>query len=131
MPKGMSVPVRVAPHGGAEVIEGPSVIGQNIILALLPAGSLNPFTQNIAPEEDLIFEIRDVRTGGLYSMHVREFFNEMERLGYARLFPGGKGLAIQPSTLGNEGDMIVTVRYVNLETNANEKLEFPISGGER
>jgi hypothetical protein len=27
--------------------------------------------------------------------------------------------------------MLITVRYVNLETNKNEKLQFPVSGGER
>lgn len=131
MPKGMLVPIRVGPNGGAAMHEGSTVIGQNVILALIPAGSLHPFHQDITPEEDLIFEIRDMRTGGLYVTHVREFFREMEQLGYARLFPGGKGLSVEPSPSGSEGDMIVTVRYVNLETNENEKLQFPVSGGER
>jgi hypothetical protein len=131
MPKGLRVPIAVGPNGGARVIEGPTVIGQNIILGLIPAGSLNPFQQNIAPEEDLIFEIRDMRTGGLYVSHVREFFAELERQGYARLFPGGRGLSIEPSSKSEGGDMLITVRYVNLETNKNEKLQFPVSGGER
>jgi hypothetical protein len=127
----MQVPIRVAPNGGAAMHEGPTVIGQNVILGLIPAGSLHPFHQNITPEEDLIFEIRDVRTGGLYVSHVREFFREMDQLGFARLFPGGKGLSIEPSSSVDGGDMMITVRYVNLETNKNEKVQFPVSVGER
>jgi hypothetical protein len=131
MPKGMQIPVGVGPNGGALMQEGSVVIGQNIVLAVLPASSLHPFHQNIAPEEELIFEIRDMRTGGLYVSHVREFFKEMEQHGYARLFPGSKGLSVEPSPGGKEGEMIITIRYTNLETNKNEKVQFPISGGER
>jgi len=128
MPRGMKVPVSVGPHGGSVPIEGSIVINQNVILGLTPAGSLHPFHQDITPDENFIFEIRDVKTGGLYTTHVRKFFSEMETMGYARLFPGSRGLSIQDS--GNPGEMVVTVRYVNLETNSEEKLEFPIRGGE-
>jgi hypothetical protein len=133
MPKGMAVPIAVSHDGGAMLLDGPVVIGQNVVLALIPAGSLHPFHQNITPDEDLIFEIKDMRSGGLYVTHVYEFFAEMERQGYARLFPGGRGIVVEPSSArnANSGDMIVTIRYVNLETNKNEQVRFPISAGEK
>ena len=130
MPKGMRVPIEAGPHGGAVMLEGPAVINQNVILGLIPAGSLHPFEQEITPDEEFIFEIHDMKTAGLYSMHVRKFFSELEILGHARLFPGSKGLAIRPSGPGEEGDFIVTVRFVNLEMNSEEKLEFPVKGAE-
>lgn len=126
MPKGIKYPIKVSPSGGAVTVEGTPVIDQNVLLALRPAGSLHPWNQKLTPDEDLIFDIKDNRSGGLYSMHVREFFQEMERNGYARLLPGRNGLSIVHSRDG--GDMIVRVNYVNLETGDTESYEFQISG---
>lgn len=131
MPKGMRIPIKVGPHGGADVFEGPDVIAQNIAVGLTPAGSLHPFHQNIAPDEDLIYEIRDEKSGGLFTIHAKQLFEELERIGHARLFPGGRGLTIRPSGPGEEGDMIVEVRYINLEMNTAQKIDIPMKSAER
>ena len=124
---GIKFPVRVGAYGGAETIEGYSVVDQNILLAIKPAGSLHPWNQRLTPDEDLIFDIRDNRSGGLYSMHVRQFFSEMERAGYAKLLPGTRGLRIEDS--GNDGEMVVVISYINLERNKEMTFKVPLSGG--
>lgn len=127
MPKGMRVPIKVADNGGSMMLDGPATIGQNVILAVKPAGSLHPWNQHITPEENLVFDLNDERTGGLYTMQVRQFFSEMESRGFARLYPGRKGLRIVPSGR-DRGDMIVMINYVNLETGKASQLSFPIGG---
>ena len=128
MLKGISIPFNVNPAGGAVTIEGPAIINQNIILALRPASSLHPWHQDIAPEETFIFDIRDNQTGGLYTMHVRSFFDQMERAGYARLLPGTKGLSVIQAD-DNSGDMTVRVNFINLETGRESGFEFPLTRG--
>lgn len=126
MPKGMKLPVAVTPSGGAQTIEGTIVIDQNIILAVRPAGSLHPWNQKLAPSEEMIFDIKDNKSGGIFTMHVREFFHEMERRGYARLLPGMHGFRI--SLPEGNGDMIAYIKYENLETGKTEGFSIPIAG---
>lgn len=129
MAKGMRAPIEVGDNGGARMLEGASVVQQNIILALIPAGSLNPWTQDIAPKESLTFDPNDETTGGLYVQHVRNFFAEMERQGFARLLPGRDGVRIITGENNAQGNMDVIIRYVNLETGKEENLAFPLSSG--
>lgn len=129
MAKGLRAPIEVSDAGGAIVIEGASVVQQNIILALIPASSLNPWTQDIAPKETLTFNLNDERTGGLYVQHVRQFFAEMERQGFARLYPGQKGVRIIPGENQAQGNMDVIINYKNLETGKDENLRFPLPSG--
>jgi len=127
MPRGMKFPIKVSPSGGAVTVDGTAVVDQNIILAIRPAGSLHPWNQELAPDEALIFDIRDNKTGGLYTMHIREFFQEMERRGYARLRPGKHGIAIlEPED--DSGDMVASINYENLETGKVEGIQIPITG---
>jgi len=124
--KGMKFPIGVNPSGGALTIEGTATIGQNIILAVRPAGSLHPWNQKLTPEEDLIFDIKDSTTGNVLTMHIREFFRELEHRGHARLLPGRQGLSIRNK---DESNTDIFVRYVNLETGETEEFSIPISGG--
>jgi len=129
MPRGMKYPVAVSPTGGAATVEGPFAIHQNVILALQPAGSLHPWNQKIVPDEDIVFDILDLNTGNSYTMHVREFFAEMERRGYARLLPGDRGLKVfSPERPG--GEMMVGVQFENLESGKVEGFRYPIPGGQ-
>ena len=59
-------------------------------------------------------------------MHVREFFQEMERRGYARILPGHQGLRlIVPE---NGAEIVVAIQYENLETGKTEGFQIPIAG---
>ena len=126
MLRGMKFPVSVSVSGGSNVVKGIKVIDQNVILAIKPASSLHPWNQNLAPDEDIVFDIKDNYTGNLYTMHIREFFQEMERQGYARLLPGRRGLRVDSSS--NNGEMIVNIQYENLESGEIEGMQVPISG---
>ena len=126
MLKGISIPISVAPHGGANVIEGQRVVGQNVILGVKPASSLHPWNQKLAPDEALIFDIHDMKSGGVYAMTVRRFFEEMERHGYAKLLPGTQGIQISESK--DNGEMKVFIKYNNLEAGKLEGFSFPVQG---
>lgn len=112
MHKGMSIPTEVGPNGGSIPLEGSRVIGQNVILALIPASSQHPFTQDISPDEDFIFRVKDERSGSIYATHVRKFFDEMERNGYARLLPGNNGIRLEENQLG---EVYININYINME----------------
>lgn len=126
MLKGLAIPIAVTPSGGANVIEGSRVVGQNVVLGVKPASSLHPWNQNLAPDEALIFDIQDMKSGGVYAMTVRRFFEEMERHGYARLLPGTQGINVVPSK--DNGEMTVYIRYNNLEAGKLEGFSFPVEG---
>lgn len=126
MLKGMMVPFSIGPHGGANAIEGQRVVGQNVVIGVKPASSLHPWNQNLAPDEALIFDIRDMKSGGIYAMTVRKFFQEMERHGYAKLLPGNHGISILSSK--DEGEMKVCIRYNNLEAGKLEGFSFLVQG---
>jgi len=120
MLKGLSIPISVGPHGGANTIEGSRVVGQNVILGVKPASSRHPWNKNLAPDETIIFDIQDSKTGSIYSLTVRKFFEEMERHGYAKLLPGSKGI----SFVSSGGEMKVYIRYNNLEAGKIESFSF-------
>jgi len=123
MLRGLRVPCRVSPYGSAQVVEGPSVVGQNIVLAVLPSSNRNPWSQNLAPEEELIFDINDDKmVGGLLVRHIRDTFSIMERRGYAKLLPGSRGIFFQ--SRGSEA--FVFIRYVNLEKDKVESIRIPV-----
>lgn len=124
MLKGLAIPISVGPHGGSNTIEGSRVVGQNVILGVKPASSMNPWNRNLAPDENIIFDIQDSKTGSIYSLTVRKFFEEMERHGYAKLLPGSNGISFVPSG----GEMKVYIRYNNLEAGKIESFSFPIRG---
>lgn len=126
MLKGVKFPVRVTPLGGAETIEGSSVIDQNVLLAVIPSGTLHPWMQNLTPDEEIIFDIKDNRTGGLYSMTVRSYFEEMERKGYAKLLSGNRGIYIREAAPNEDGDMVVVINYINLESGRKEQSNIPL-----
>jgi hypothetical protein len=123
MLRGLQVPLQVSPYGSAKVVEGPSVVGQNIILAVMPSGNRNPWSQNLSPDESLVFDIADdMVVGGSLSRHIREVLDQMERRGYAKLLPGNRGVRVK--SRGSE--MFVFVRYINLENDKTETIRIPV-----
>lgn len=128
MLKDIKIPCDVSSDGAAIYVEGSNVVDQNIIIAVTPAGSLHPWNQNLTPDEDMIFEIKDLKAGGQYSVHVREFFVEMERQGYARLLEGENGIKILEA---EDGNLVIMIRYINLESGRIENVKFDrrVGGG--
>jgi len=130
MAKGLMVPMRVTPRGGADTIEDHATLHQTIALALIPAGSLNPWHQRLTPPEDIVFSMRDATNAGLIISHAEEFFAELERLGRAKLVPGS-GLKIEDPGPGDESqnEMVLLVNYIDLEYGTQRELRLPITGG--
>jgi hypothetical protein len=111
MPKGIKQPVKISTTGGLNTIEGSEILRQNIIQACRPASSENPWSQNITPQEDMIFDIADELGNGKYISHVYQVFEEYERLGMAKL-PSSNALRI---VRNKDGETEVHLRYIDLE----------------
>ena|SRR4030042_309234 len=127
--KGMKFPIGVSPSGGSEKVQSSGVVGQNVIIALIPASSRHPWNQTLAPPEDFIFEIKDMVAGNLYTSHVRDFFEVQEELGYARLYPGEQGIHIRPIENSPSGELEVMIHYEDLESGKAKSMSFPLSTG--
>jgi hypothetical protein len=96
----------------------------------MPAGSLHPWHQELTPPEDTIFSIRDAQSAGLIVSHAEEFFEELQRLGRARLAPG-ESIRIADPGPGDESqnEMVLIINYIDLEYGTPRELRLPILGG--
>lgn len=130
MAKGIQVPFATTPRGGAMTVKDSNALKQIIALALIPAGSLNPWHQELTPSEDTVFSLRDAQNAGLIITHAEDFFAELQRLGRARLVPGS-GLRIEDPGPGDESqnEMVLIVNYIDLEHGTPTELRLPIMGG--
>lgn len=126
MATGIAFPAKVNPRGGAVTKEGKDLVRQNIILALLPANTMNPWDQNIALKENLIFDIKDDITGGLVFAHIHRVFDEMKRQNIAMLPMDGRGIRIEDN--GKEGELEIVIEYIDIEDNQSREIRFD-SGG--
>jgi hypothetical protein len=128
MIKGMKFPITVGPNGGAEYVQAARAIRQNIILSILPASSRHPWNQNLAPDENIIFDINDHIDVNQISNHIVDVFDEMEKLGRAKLLNGRKGILFEDND-DNSGDLTVVINYQDLEHGSSEILKRNIIGG--
>lgn len=123
MLRGMKVPLKVTPYGGADAIEGPSVVAQNIFVAITPSSNRNPWLQNITTDESITFDIADDRSvGGLLVTRIKEIFDRFAQRGYAKLLPGSQGLRYK--VYGSQA--FVFIRYMNLENDKTETVRVPV-----
>lgn len=126
MAKGIRLPVRVGPRGGMEVMEGPEIIRQNIMLGVRPASSLNPWNQQLTPREETIFDINDNVSGTMFESHVYDLFDDLERVGLATIRRGrGNGILIDATDREREqGNLTAVIRYTDLEEMKSREIRF-------
>ena len=118
MATGIKQPVEISTTGGMNTIEGSDLLRQNISFAVRPASSQNPWSQKITPREDVIFDIADNLTNGSYVSHVYQIFEELQRLGVAKLPSSG---AIR-NVKNKNGETSVSIRYIDLEDSQERSL---------
>lgn len=119
MAKGIKLPIQISSTGGSVAIESVKMLRQNILYAIRPASSAHPWSQNITPKEDMIFDIADNQTASLYTSHIYKVFKEFEKLGLAKL-PPSNGVRIVKN---NDGETEIEISYIDLEDNKTRKLK--------
>lgn len=120
MAKGIKMPVEISSTGGLITIEGGDLLYQNILYAVRPASSQHPWAQKITPREDMIFDIADNMTRSTYTSHVYQVFDELQRLGIAKL-PAASPLSVVNN---EEGETDLDINYIDLEDSRMRTLKI-------
>jgi hypothetical protein len=123
MAKGLTLPFHVNPRGGIHMTEGPELLRQNILLGVQPATSRHPWNQNLAPREDLIFDIADSAVAGELSAHIYDLFEELKRLNMATLPKTADAMKVRIGQF-NSGDVDIIITYIDLEDNKSREVRF-------
>jgi hypothetical protein len=123
MAKGLLMPFQTTPRGGLQLVEGPELLRQNILLGVRPASSRNPWNYNLAPRETLIFDIADSIVGGELTAHIYDLFDDLKKLNMAML-PRRSDAVRVGIGIPNSGDYEVTITYVDLEDNKSREVRF-------
>ncbi|MGD9749374.1 MAG: hypothetical protein AB7W59_00100 [Acidimicrobiia bacterium] len=111
MPRGLALPVRVAPWGGVALIEGDDNDHKIISLALGSDDSENAFQQDIGLGEAMIFDVSDPQLRGRIVAKIRNIFRRFEVQKRYRLL--GETMRWQP---GEPGELVLEFKYINLES---------------
>jgi len=120
--KGLSVPVRADATGQLVFDDGEDQLKKIIMLNLADGTSDNPF-QDLGVGTGSIFAVTDSRR----VTYIRERINRL----FARLKAEGRAqLASTPefSVLAGSGELVVDVRYLNLETEMDGELKLAFGG---
>jgi len=126
MSKGLTLPFQTNVKGDLLLTEGPDLLRQNIMTALIPASSAHPWNQKLTPREDIIFDIADSKITGEMIAHIYDYFDELRKLNLAML--SHKSDAIKVTALvENSGDVELSITYVDLEDQRSR--EIRIKGG--
>lgn len=112
MPRGLALPVRVAPWGGVLLIEGDDNDSKIISLALGSDDNENAFQQDIGLGESMIFDVDDPQLRGRVVAKIRNIFRRFEAQKRYRML--GETLRWLPGA--QQGEMILEFKYINLES---------------
>jgi hypothetical protein len=117
MPRGLKVPVGVAPHGGAALVDGDTNDAKIIKIALGSDESENAFQQDISLDVGMVFSLNDPTLRARILRRVYKIFDE---------FRVQKRFKLKKETMKwseNEANQELTLefKYVNLESD-EEKL---------
>lgn len=111
MPRGLALPVRVAPWGGVLLIEGDDNDHKIIALALGSDDNENAFQQDIGLGESMIFDVNDPQLRGRIVAKIRAIFRRFETQKRYRLL--GETMRWNP---GEAGELTLEFKYINLES---------------
>lgn len=125
MPVGMRMPVGVDEQGGAAMSAGSDYIHQLLITALRDCESRNPF-QDLGISERNIFDIDDPVTRGRLMTRVKDVFARFEAQSLARLASGSS--AIRWAESEADGEAVLEVQYIDMESNRNQSVQVTIPG---
>jgi hypothetical protein len=110
------------------LVEGEEQLKKIIFLALSDCSSDNPF-QDLGMDPDIVFANNDGETQARLNHRIVERFQRFEVEGRAKLAPSYPRFSADERSQ----ELVVDVRYVNLETTSEEELSltFDVSGAAR
>jgi hypothetical protein len=112
MPRGLAMPVRVAPWGGAAISDSDENDNKIIMLALGSDDNENAFQQDIGMGEAMIFDVSDPTLRGRIVGKLRQIFRRFETQKRYRLM----GDTVRWTENAATGDLELTFKYLNLES---------------
>ncbi len=118
MATGLALPIRVF-QGRAQLAKGEEQLKNIIFLSLCDCSSANPF-QDLGIPLEVIFSNADEETQAKVERRIKARFDRFETEERAKLAVGYPRFAVDEGT----GDLFCDIRYVNLETTAEEELNL-------
>jgi hypothetical protein len=118
---GIQVPL-ITKNGRLKKLYGDAYIEQLVQLALIGMESENPF-QTLGLGEWMIFGINDGMTTGQIKEKVISIFDLFEADQLAKLKSEDESIQFKR---GDEGELYMSVEYVNMETQEGKSIEVPI-----
>jgi hypothetical protein len=118
MPKGLAVPVRVGPHGGAVTVEGSENDTKIIKTALGSDDNENAFQQNIGLGLDMIFDSNDAFSRIRIVARLQTIFERFEAQRRYKL----REETLRWEEREGTGELVLTFFYTNLES--DQEVEF-------
>lgn len=120
MAAGLSLPLR-AVNGRAALDAGEDQLKKIIAMALSDCDNGNPFQEDsMGIDPTIVFSLNDVETQAFVRRRIIDKFKALEVDGRARLDLDGFSF----DNSAEEGELVCTIRYINLETTAAEELEL-------
>lgn len=119
MGKGLSVPVKTSPGGGAKLEDDPQHLSTVLRLALSIGEDDNPF-QNLGMDKSSIFAINDASAKALAENNIRKILNKFsDRL----KLDENKPITFDQNT---EGELQVNFGFINFDTGESENFTTTI-----
>lgn len=129
-PKGMQIPVQVGKNGGARLLAGSLYTHQIVMAGLEPNLSRNPFQAGdgveVGVNGGIVFMVNGAAAAGAARSQIVQFFKRLRTAGLAKLV-SQEGISVEAQ--GEE--LVATVRYVDLEADAEGSADVTLKGARR
>jgi hypothetical protein len=125
MSKSLAVPIEIGSKGSVRIVQDDDHVKQLVRTALGVNTSENPFQQGIGLGDRFIFDIDTVGDRAKLEARINVVFANLQRQRIARLAPG-KELTIEKT---KEGELEMTISYVNLETDRVDEVMITQTAG--
>lgn len=124
MARGMAIPVRTTPRGGAKLVAGTPYAKQAISVGLTPNLSRNPFQTGDGVEvgisERIVFMNNTPGAEGFARRQIVRLFTRLRAAEIAKLVPGNEGIRFEVSA---GGELTAKIRFVELEADAEAEVD--------
>lgn len=129
MAKGLALPISVNGRGGARTVKATAHLRQTIFAGLRPNESMNPFQPGngveVGVSDRLIFAVNGPAAETRARRQIVRFFKRLRQADLAKLAPGDEGVSFERV----ENEVVVRVRYVDLEGDREDVLESNLRDG--
>lgn len=126
MAKGLRIPVGVDSRGGTAWVEGEDNDFKTIMTALADCENENAFQQGIGLGADMIFDLEDQAIRAQIMSRLESIFAAFEAERRYKLVEE----SVEWSTIPDAGELVLTFRYFNMETDEEQEFTRRFVGNE-